>query len=146
MPTYRVIAKKTIRHNRKRYAPKAHFEDDNPNLEKNWPDRFHMINVTREDVEAQVDATKKKAARKGGRKGGRKLVHVDAQVEQAPKPPKPPKNPPSGLRMVPKGANAYDVVNGESGKRLNTRPLTQEEAQELIDEVNNADGNSKAGS
>ena len=43
------------------------------------------------------------------------------------------------LKMIHKGNKKYDVVNQESGKKINTRPLTKDEAHELLEDSKDMD-------
>ena len=45
----------------------------------------------------------------------------------------PPPQPKAGLKAVHKGFGKWNVINETTGKEINDKPLTKEEAQELVE-------------
>jgi hypothetical protein len=48
-------------------------------------------------------------------------------------PDQPPPKPKAGLKAVHRGFGKYDVINEATGKKINDKVLTKEEAQELVE-------------
>lgn len=108
----------SFRHNNQRFAPGSIIESDRP-LDTMFPQRF--LRLPTEEQNTPVTT---------GRRTGRRRKKPAGEVAEAVKDTQP-----SALRIVPKGKDAYDVVNTESGKALNAKPLTLDEARDMVEDA-----------
>ena len=121
------VTLRTCRHDGTKHKQGTIIVDHHP-LHKTWPDRFALVKQPVESPtppEAPETATTEgepPAERATGRRGGRRKAKPPA--------PAPVENT---LRMVPKGGNLFDVINDATGTVLNSAPLSENEAMELLE-------------
>ena len=94
--------------------------EDHTDLATSWPDRFVAVEAQKPTEKAsQPEGT---ITRRSGRRKAAVRGVATPQADPAA----------SQLRIVPKGRDAYDILNVETGKTLNSSPLTKVEAERIV--------------